>query len=119
VDGAQVGVFEETDEVALGGFLEGEDSGGLESEVSFELLGDFSDESLEGELSDEELSRLLVLSNFSEGDGSGSISVGLLNSSSVGGALSGSFVGNLLSGGFAGSGGLLSSGLFSSSHVNY
>ncbi len=43
VDGAEVGVFEETDEVALGGFLKSEDSGGLESQVSFEFLSDFSD----------------------------------------------------------------------------
>ena len=65
MDGAQVGVFEETDEVALGGFLEGEDSGGLESEVSFELLGDFSDESLERKLSQQQVGGLLVFSDFS------------------------------------------------------
>ena len=99
--------------------MEGEDSGGLESKVSFEFLSDFSDESLEGELSNEELSGFLVLSNFSEGDGSGSISVGLFNSSSVGGALSGSLVGDLLSGSFSSGGGLFSSGLLSSGHFNY
>ena len=119
VNGAKVGVFEETDQVALGGFLEGEDSRGLESQVSFEFLSDFSDESLEGELSNEELSGFLVLSNFSEGDGSGSISVGLFNSSSVGGALSGSLVGDLLSGSFSSGGSLFSSGLLSSGHFNY
>jgi hypothetical protein len=37
VDGAEVGVFEETDEVGLGGFLEGKDCGGLETEVVLEL----------------------------------------------------------------------------------
>ena len=55
VDGAQVGVFKETDEVSFGGFLKGHDGGGLESKISLEVLGDFSDESLEGKFSDEKL----------------------------------------------------------------
>ena len=53
VDGRKVGVFEETNEVGLGGFLEGEDSGALETEVVLELGGDLTDETLEGELADE------------------------------------------------------------------
>ena len=56
VDGAEVGVLEEGDEVGLGGFLEGEHGGALESEFLLELVGDFSYESLEGEFSDEEVS---------------------------------------------------------------
>jgi histone H3 len=108
VDGAQVGVFEESDEVGFGGFLEGHDGGALESQVSLEFLGDFSDQSLEGELSQQEISGLLVLSDFSEGDGSGSVSVGLLDTASGGSLLAGSFAGKLLSGGFLS--GALSSG---------
>ena len=50
-------VLKERDKVGLGSLLESHDGGGLESEVGLEVLGDFSDESLEGELSDEELSR--------------------------------------------------------------
>jgi len=120
VDGAKVGVFEKTDQVALRSFLEGKDGRGLESQVSFEFLSNFSDQSLERELSDQKLSRFLVLSDFSEGDGSGSISVGLFNSTSVGGRLSGSFVRNLLSRGFSSSSSLLSRSLFGSGHLlNY
>ena len=33
VDGSQVGVLEERDEVGLGSFLKGHDSGGLETEI--------------------------------------------------------------------------------------
>jgi hypothetical protein len=55
VDGGQVGVLEEGDEVSLGSLLEGHDGGRLESKISLEILGDFSDKTLEGELSDEEL----------------------------------------------------------------
>jgi len=59
VDSSQVGVFEERDEVSFGCFLEGSDSGRLESpgssalvfedkggrniQISLEILGDFSD----------------------------------------------------------------------------
>ena len=42
-------------------------------------MGDFSDKPLEGELSDEELGRLLVSSNLSESDGTWLISVRLLD----------------------------------------
>ncbi len=82
VDGAEVGVFEETDQVSLSGFLEGEDSGGLETKVVLELSSDLTDESLEGELSDEELGALLETSEFAEVNGSEIEAVGLLYTSS-------------------------------------
>jgi len=47
VDGAQVGVFEQANQVRFGRFLQRQDRGGLESQVSLEILGDFSDQSLE------------------------------------------------------------------------
>ena len=116
VDGAQVGVLEEADEVSLSGFLESQDGGALESKVSLVVLGQLSHQSLEGQLSDEELSGLLVSSDLSESHGTGSVSVGLLHTSGGGGGLSGSLGGQLLSGGLAS--GRLSSGLLSSSHGN-
>ena len=102
MDGSQVGVLEERDEVGLGSLLKSSDGGGLEPEIGLEVpvernerrgkargqferarkdeerrkgggrgrrgegdarrrkdeLGDLSNEPLEGELSDEELSRL-------------------------------------------------------------
>jgi hypothetical protein len=44
-----------------------------------EILSNFTDETLEGELSDEELGGLLVATDFTEGDGSRPESVGLLD----------------------------------------
>jgi hypothetical protein len=70
VDGSQVSVFEETNEVCLTGFLESPDGGRLESQVCLEILGNLTNETLEGELSDQELSRFLVTTNFTESDGS-------------------------------------------------
>ncbi len=69
VDGAQVGVLEEGDEVCLDGLLQSTDGGALEAEVALEVLGDLTDETLEGELADEELGRLLVAADLTESDG--------------------------------------------------
>ena len=81
MDGAQVGVLEKTDEVGLGGFLEGKNGGSLESEVRLEVLCDLSHKSLEGKLSDEKIRGLLVTSDLTKSDGSRSVSVGLLHTS--------------------------------------
>ena len=48
VNGTQVGVFEQRDEVGFSSFLEGKDGWGLESEFLFEFVGNFSNHSLEG-----------------------------------------------------------------------
>jgi hypothetical protein len=77
VDGAQVGIFEEGDEVCLDGFLESTDGGRLETEVGLEVLSDFTNKTLEGKLSDQELSRLLVTTDLTEGDGSWLVTMGL------------------------------------------
>ena len=49
-----------------------------------EVLGDLTDETLEGELADEELGGLLVAPNFTESDRSGPETVGLLDTSGGG-----------------------------------
>ena len=108
VDGAQVGVLEETHEVRLGGFLEGEDGGGLEPEVGLEVLGDLADEALEGELADQELGGLLVLADLTKRDGTGAVPVGLLDAAGGGGGLARRLGGELLAGGLA-TGGLTGS----------
>jgi histone H3 len=64
VDGAQVGVLEQADHVSFSSFLEGQDSAALESQIALVFLSDVSDESLEWELSDQQLSGLLVSSDF-------------------------------------------------------
>ena len=117
VDGAQVGVLEQTDDVGLSGLLKGEDGGGLEAEIALEVLGDFANEALEGELSEEELGGLLELADLTKSHGSGAVTVGLLDTSGGGGALAGGLgceglAGGLATGGFAG-------GLLGTSHCNW
>ena len=120
VDGTKVGVFEKTDQVSLSGFLEGQDGRSLESKIGLEVLGDLTDQTLERKLSDEEVGTLLVTTDLTKSDGSGSVSVGLLDSSGGRGRLTGSLGGELLarslsSGGLAG--GLLGSGHFESFEI--
>ena len=108
VDGAQVGVLEEADEVGFGGFLERKDGAGLEPEVGLEVLGDLADEALEGELADQELGGLLVLADLTKRDGTGAVPVGLLDAAGGGGRLARRLGGELLAGGLA-TGGLTGS----------
>ena len=82
MDGAQVGVLEEGDEVSLNGLLESTDGGRLEAEIRLEVLGNLTNETLEGELSDEKLGGLLVTTDLSESDGTRLITMWLLDTTS-------------------------------------
>lgn len=79
VDGAEVRVFEETDQVSLARFLESHHGRTLETEVGLEILSDLSDETLERQLSDEQFGALLVASDFSQGHSSGPVTVRFLH----------------------------------------
>ena len=116
VDGAQVGVFEKANKVSFGSFLEGHDSGRLESQVSLEILGDFTNKALEWQLADEKLGALLVTTDLSQSNGTGPVPVGLLHSSSGRGRLASGFGSQLLAWGLAS--GRFTRGLFSTSHCD-
>ena len=92
MDSTQVGVLEKTNEVRLRCFLKSEDGGGLEAKISLEILSDLADQTLEGGLTDEKLGTLLVLTNLTEGDGSGTVTMGLLHTSGSGCRLTGSLL---------------------------
>ena len=53
VDSAQVGIFEKSNQVSLRCFLESHDGGGLETQVSLEILSDITDQTLERQLADQ------------------------------------------------------------------
>jgi histone H3 len=115
VNCTQVRVLEQADKVSLSSLLEGKNSRSLEAEIALEILSDLTNETLEGELPDEEISTLLVPADLTKGDGSGPVTVGLLHATSGRGGLAGSFGGELLAGGFASgglAGGLLGTGHF-------
>ena len=107
VEGAEVGVREETSDVGFSRFLEGSDGGCLPAETVLVAGGELTDEALEGGLAHEEISGLLVLLDLAEGDGAGSPAE-LLGAGGLGG-LSLSLAGLLLG---LGDGGGLCAGHF-------
>jgi len=118
VDGAEVGVLEQSHEVGLRGLLESHHGGTLEPEVGLEVLGDLTHESLERKFADEKLGGLLVSPDLSEGDSSWSVTMGLLDSSGGWGGLPGGLGGELLPWGLS-SGGLTGSLLGSCHGLNF
>jgi hypothetical protein len=116
VDGAQVGVFEERDEVGLNRLLKSTDGGRLEAQIRLEVLGNFTDQALEGKLADEELGRFLVATNLTESDSTRLIAMGLLDTTGRGSGLASSLRGELLARSFAT--GALTSSLLCTSHCD-
>jgi len=90
--------------LTLDGFLQRADGGRLETEIGLEVLSYLADETLEWQFADEELGRLLVATNLTEGDSSWLVSVGFLDTSGRWGRLSGSLRSKLLTGSLSTSG---------------
>ena len=60
MDGAQVGVFKQTNKVSLASFFKSHHSGALETQIGLEILSDFSHKTLEGQLADQQLGGFVV-----------------------------------------------------------
>ena len=114
VDGAQVGVLEQTDEVGLASLLQGHHGGRLEAQVSLEVLGDLAHQALEGQLADEQVGGLLVTADLAQSDCARSVAVGLLHATGGRGGLARRLGGELLARGLAS--GRLAGGLLGTSH---
>jgi hypothetical protein len=104
VDSAQVGVLEEGDEVGLDGLLKSTDGRRLEAEIRLEVLSNLTNKTLEGQLADEELGRLLVATDLTESDGTRLVAVRLLDTTGRGCGLASCLRGELLTWGLATSG---------------
>merc|ERR1719309_1023250 len=114
VNGAQIGVLEQTDQVGLTSLLQSPNGGTLEPEICLEILGNLPHQPLEGQLPDEKLGRLLVTPNLPESDCTGPVSVGLLDAPGGRGRLPGSLSSQLLTRSL--SSGRLTGGLLGTSH---
>ena len=114
VDRAQVGVFEQTNKVGLGGLLKGQNGRALEAQIALEILGNLAHKALERQLTDQQFGRLLVTADLAQGDCSRPVAVGLLHATGSGRRFSGSLCGQLLAWGLAS--GRLTSGLLGASH---
>jgi hypothetical protein len=87
VNGAEIGVLKETNQIGFGSLLESKDSTSLKTQVVPEILGNLTDETLEGKLADEEIRRLLVTTDLTKSHSSRAVAVGLLDSCFRGGGL--------------------------------
>ena len=115
VNGTKVGILEQGDEVSLSSLLKSHNGRRLEAEIILEVLSDLTDQSLEGELTDQKLSALLVLADLTESHSSRAITMRLLHVGSAGrGSLAGGLSGELLTGDL--SSGTLTSSLLGTSH---
>ena len=108
MDSTQVGVFKETHKICLSSLLKCQHSVALETQVSLEVLRNFTNKPLEWELPDQELSTLLILADLTKSNSSRAVSVWLLDTSSGWGRLTSSLSSELLprslpSGGFTSS----------------
>ena len=116
VDGTQVRVLEEANEVGLGSLLDGSDSVRVELDVGLEALGDLPDKPLERKLADEQIRVLLVLTDLAKRHGARPETVGLLDTTLARDGLTGSRLSQLGPGRLATSG--FASSLLSASHEN-
>ena len=66
---------------------------GLETQVSLEILSDLTDQTLEGQLADQKFGGLLVTTDLTKSHGTGTVTMGLLDSSGGGSRLTGSLGG--------------------------
>lgn len=101
MDGAQVGVFEEGDQVGLDRFLKRTNGRGLETEIRLEVLRNFANKTLEGKLADQELGRLLVATNLTQSDSTGLVAMRLLDTTGRRRGLAGGLGRKLLTGDLA------------------
>ena len=115
VDSAQVGIFEQTNEVGFRGFLERKDGRSLKAKIGLEILSNLANETLEGELADQQVRGLLVATDLAKSDGSGAVTVGLLDSTRGRSGLASSLGRELLTGSLASGG--FTSGLLGAGHL--
>ena len=82
MDGTEVGVLEEADQIGFTRLLKSHDRVRLEAQISLKVLRDLAHEALEGELANQELGRLLVPADLAKGNCARGVTVGLLDASS-------------------------------------
>ena len=114
VDGAEIGVLEEPDQVGLARLLQRHHRRALKAQVGFEVLSDLAHQPLERQLANQQLSGFLVAANLAQSYRAGPITVRLLHAACGRRALASRLRGELLARRLAAGG--LPSGLLGTSH---
>ena len=117
VNGTQVRVFKETNEVSFRSFLQGKDGRSLETQITLEVLRNLTHQTLERQLADEQIGGLLVATDLTQSHSSGAVAMRLLHAPGSGGTLASRLRGELLARSLASSG--FASGLLGTGHVDY
>lgn len=99
----------------LGTHLKGANGCRLETQIGLEILCNFTHQTLERQLADEQLGRLLVTTDLTQSNSSGTITMGLLYATGGGRRFTGCLGGQLLARSFASSG--FTSGLLGTCHL--
>ena len=69
MDSTQIGIFKKANQIGLTCLLQSTNSCTLEAQICFEVLSNFSHQTLKGELADQKFSGLLIASDFPGGWG--------------------------------------------------
>ena len=108
MDSTQIGIFKKANQIGLTCLLQSTNSCTLEAQICFEVLSNFSHQTLKGELADQKFSGLLIASDFTECHSTRPVTMRFLHPSSRGRTLASGFCSQLFPGcftnrGFAGS----------------
>merc|ERR1712135_24475 len=96
VDGTQVGVLKQTHQVSFTGLLKSTDGSALESQICLEVLSNFTHQTLEWQLADQQLRGFLIPPDLTQSHSTRPVPVGLLHAAGGGGALTSGLGGQLL-----------------------
>ena len=103
MDSTQVGIFEQSNKVGFCCFLHCQNCRSLKTQIVFVLRCNFSDKSLKGQFSDQQVCTFLILPDLPQSNSARSVSVGFLNSAHLRCCLPCSFVCQMLSRSFCSS----------------
>jgi len=98
---AQIGIFEQADQISFDSLLESKNSGALEAKIGLEILGNFPNQTLEGQLPYQKLGAFLIFSDLTQSNGSWPVAVRLFHAATSRSGLAGRLRGELLPGGLA------------------
>ena len=101
VDSAQVGVLKQTNKIGLACFLKGHHGRALETQIGLEVLSDLTDQTLEGQLADQQFGGFLVTPDLTKSHSTGPVTMRLLDSTSGWCTLASGLCGQLLTGSFS------------------
>ena len=104
MDSTKVSILKQSHQISLTRLLQRQNSRRLKPQISLEILRNLPHKTLKGCLADQQVGGLLVLADLTEGNGTGTVTVGFLDASGGGCGFACGLGGELFAGGFASGG---------------